>query len=118
MKMNYFVFGTNNMKAAVSFYDALFVDGKLNKMPGEGRMTLWVGDDFMFALASPFDGNDAAAGNGNMVGLNLECDEQVEKIYQKALALGGLCEGIPQVRSGRFSAYFRDLDNNKICVFS
>lgn len=117
MKMNYFVFGTNNMEAAVTFYDLIFDNCGMTKLHNEGRMTLWGGKDFMFALAEPFDGNEATIGNGNMVGFNLDSSTQVECLYKKALNAGGTDEGEPGVRSGRFSAYVRDLDGNKICFF-
>lgn len=89
----------------------------MNKIHAEGRMTLWGGDDFMFALAEPFDGKEATTGNGTMVGFNLGSSSEVERLYQKALAIGGIDEGKPGIRSGRFSAYIRDLDKNKICLF-
>jgi predicted lactoylglutathione lyase len=117
MKMNYFVFGTNDMQSAVSFYDALFVGSEMKKINDEGRMTLWAGEDFMFALAEPFDDNEATVGNGTMIGLNLKSADEVKRVYAKALSIGGVDEGQPDIRSGRFSAYVRDLDNNKICLF-
>ncbi len=117
MKMNYFVFGTNDMTKAVSFYDNIFDGSEVNKIHDEGRMTLWMGDGFMFALAEPFDGNDATVGNGTMIGLNLDSSSEVDRIHSKAISLGAKTEGEPGMRSGRYSAYFRDLDGNKICVF-
>ena len=39
------------------------------------------------------------------------------RVYKKALEVGGTDEGKPEIRSGRFSAYVRDLDKNKICIF-
>ncbi|WP_245623424.1 VOC family protein [Catenovulum maritimum] len=107
----------NKMQAAVEFYDALFNDTSINKIHAEGRMTLWAGEDFMFALAEPFDGNKATVGNGTMLGFNLNSSTEVEAIYKKGLTLGGTDEGEPKIRSGRFSAYIRDLDGNKICLF-
>lgn len=117
MKMNYFVLGTNNMQSAVQFYDTLFEGSDINKLHGEGRMTLWGDKDFMFALAEPFDGKEASVGNGTMIGFNLGSSAEVERLYNKALATGGIDEGKPGIRSGRFSAYIRDLDKNKICFF-
>ena len=117
MKMNYFVLGTNNMQSAVQFYDELFEDCGMNKLHAEGRMTLWGGDGFMFALAEPFDGEEATVGNGTMVGFNLGSSAEVERLYNKVLTIGGVDEGSPEIRSGRFSAYVRDLDKNKICLF-
>lgn len=116
--MNYFVFGTNNMQAAVKFYDRLFESLEMTKIHNEGRMTLWSGTDFMFALAEPFDGKEASIGNGTMVGFNLNSKNEVIHIYDKALSLGGKDEGQPGMRSGHFSAYVRDIDNNKICLFN
>lgn len=117
MRMNYFVLGTNNMQLATQFYDELFEGSGLNKIHSEGRMTLWGKDDFMFALAEPFNGEEATAGNGTMIGFNLGSSAEVERLHNKAMAIGGIDEGKPQIRSGRFSAYVRDLDHNKICLF-
>jgi predicted lactoylglutathione lyase len=113
MKINYFVFGTNDMAAAVAFYDLIFADCGMIKLHDEGSMTLWGGDEFMFALAEPFD----AAANGSMVGFNLESSAHVKSLHHKALSVGATDEGEPGIRSGRFSAYVRDLDNNKVCFF-
>ncbi|MEZ5517878.1 MAG: VOC family protein [Gammaproteobacteria bacterium] len=115
--MNYFVFGTNNKKSAIAFYDALFDGHDINRIYSEGRMTLWAGDDFLFGIAEPYDGNPASNGNGTMLGFNVGSSDAVENLYHKAIALGGVDEGEPGLRSGRFSAYFRDLDSNKICLF-
>ncbi|WP_246283149.1 VOC family protein [Marinifaba aquimaris] len=116
--MKYFVLGTNDKSQAVAFYDALFEGLTWAKIHDEGRMTMWANGDAMFAVAEPFDGNDASNGNGTMLGFNVKTKDEVERIYAKALALGGTCEGKPNVRSGRYSAYFRDRDSNKICLFN
>jgi hypothetical protein len=52
-----------------------------------------------------------------MVGINLDSSAEVERLYRRILELGGTDEGGPGVRSGRFAAYARDLDNNKICLY-
>ncbi len=52
-----------------------------------------------------------------MVGFSLGSADEVKRLYKKALELGGSDEGEPKIRAGRFSAYLRDLDNNKICLF-
>lgn len=116
MKMNYFVVGTNNMEAAVKFYDALFEDTEMKQVMATDRMTFWQGDDIdaAFAVAEPFDGEAASNGNGTMLGFGVKDAGEVKRLHQKAIALGGSCEGEPQERGPRFSAYVRDLDNNKI----
>ncbi|MCV6620538.1 MAG: VOC family protein [Cellvibrionaceae bacterium] len=119
MKMNYFVLGTNNMAAAIKFYDALFEPTDYKQTFATDRMTYWQGEDSgsAFAVAIPYNEEPATNGNGTMVGFSLDSSEEVSKLYHKALELGGRCEGEPNQRGPRFSAYVRDLDNNKI-VFS
>jgi len=53
-------------------------------------MTYWLGEDFAFAVALPFDENPATNGNGTMIGFSVGTSEDV------------------------ISAYVRDLDKNKI----
>ncbi len=119
MKMCYFVVGTNNMPAAIHFYDTLFSDTDYQQTFADERMTFWQGEDkeSAFAVAIPFNKETATNGNGTMLGFSLGSAELVSKLYNKALELGGSCEGKPGQRGPRFSAYIRDLDNNKI-VFS
>jgi predicted lactoylglutathione lyase len=50
-----------------------------------------------------------------MVALQANSREQVDRVYAKALELGGTDEGAPGQRSeGFYAAYFRDLDGNKL----
>ncbi|MEM9669210.1 MAG: VOC family protein [Pseudomonadota bacterium] len=115
MKMNYFVVGTNNMNAAASFYDALFENLGVDRVAPSDRMTYWLGEDFAFAAATPFDKKPATRGNGTMVGFSVRSAEEVERLHHLSITLGGTCEGMPNQRGPRFSAYVRDLDGNKLC---
>ncbi|NIB43586.1 VOC family protein [Pseudomaricurvus alkylphenolicus] len=117
MKMNYFVIGTNNKEASTEFYDSLFEQTELNQVFSGERMTYWQTkeEDFAFAVAIPFDERPATHGNGTMVGFCVGSSEEVERLHQKAIELGGTCEGQPNQRGPRFSAYVRDLDQNKLC---
>lgn len=103
------------MAAATEFYDSLFEQSGLQKMVPADRMTYWLGEDFAFAVAIPFDEQPATNGNGTMVGFAVGSAAEVERLYTRAIDLGGSCEGAPNQRGPRFSAYVRDLDNNKIC---
>ena len=116
MKMNYFVVGTNDMGAAKTFYDALFAQSGLQSMSPSQRMTYWLGADFAFAAAKPFDEKPATIGNGTMVGFCAGSANEVQRMHALAIELGGACEGEPNQRGPRFSAYVRDLDGNKICL--
>lgn len=116
MNMNYFVVGTNNMEAATHFYDSLFDQADFNKVAPTDRMTYWLSEDFAFAVAKPFDGQPATNGNGTMVGFSVGSAEEVQRLYALAIELGGTSEGEPNQRGPKYSAYVRDLDNNKICL--
>ncbi len=115
MKMNYFVFGTADMEASVRFYDALFEGAGVSRVAPTERMTYWLGEDFAFAVATPFDGEAASAGNGTMVGFDMGSQGGVRRSHRLALDLGGTCEGAPGPRGPKYSAYVRDPDGNKIC---
>ncbi|SMX39263.1 Glyoxalase-like domain protein [Octadecabacter ascidiaceicola] len=114
--MNYFVVGTNNMKAATAFYDGLFDGLGVNKMVASERMTYWLADDFAFAVALPFDEKPATNGNGTMVGFNVGSPDAVDRVHQLALDLGAADEGAPCPKGPKYSGYVRDLDGNKICL--
>ena len=116
MKMNYFVVGTNDMRASKAFYDRLFVGAGLQTMQPSDRMTYWLGEGFAFAIATPLDEAPATNGNGTMVGFSVGAKEDVERMHDLALELGGTCEGAPGQRGPKFSAYVRDLDGNKLCL--
>ena len=66
-----------------------------------------------------FNGDKQHCGNGNMIALRCPNRDKVNELHAKALALGGADEGAPGDRGGGFyGAYFRDLDGNKLCVFT
>lgn len=118
MKMSYFVLGTNDIEASTKFYDALFAQSDVAPGLPTGRMTYWVGETFAFAVSRPFDEQPATHGNGTMLGLDLGSHEEVHRLYKLAIELGGTCEGEPGQRGPYYSSYVRDLDRNKLCLFS
>ncbi|MBY8974462.1 VOC family protein [Rhodobacteraceae bacterium NNCM2] len=116
MKMNYYVVGTNDIDASKAFYDALFAGWGLHTLSPSDRMIYWMGADFAFATARPFDQRPATSGNGTMVGFCVGTSEDVTRMHALALRLGGTCEGAPGQRGPKFSAYVRDCDGNKLCL--
>ena len=72
----------------------------------------------MLGVIKPFDEQSATVGNGVMVALSVESRDQVDAVYQKAMALGAADEGAPGERqTGFYVGYFRDLDGNKLAVY-
>ena len=120
MSLNYVMLGSNDVKAARDFYDAVLpaIGGKLTaefmphafcyELRGGGRV--WV--------ATPHNEETAAHGNGNMIGLACEARAEVDAAHRTALAQGGTNEGDPGPRPmygpDFYGAYVRDLDGNKM----
>lgn len=113
----YVTIGTNNLPRAAVFYDQLLavVGGK--RMMETDQFIAWDDDAHAGAglgVCKPFDGQAACVGNGVMVALQADSRELVDRVYAKALELGGTDEGAPGQRSeGFYAGYFRDLDGNK-----
>ena len=114
----YTTLGTNDLARAAAFYDVLLAEiGAKRFMDEPDYFIAWGNskDGAGLAITNPFDKNPATVGNGVMVALNALSREQVDRVYAKALELGGTDEGAPGQRSPRFyAAYFRDLDGNKL----
>jgi len=123
--IGYVVLGTNDLARAASFYDSLLAEMGVTRMMQLGdRGHAWAAsmDKPMLCIMKPYDGRPATVGNGVMVGIAADSREQVDRIHRKALELGGTDEGPPGLRAdggeGFYAAYFRDLDGNKLDVFS
>jgi predicted lactoylglutathione lyase len=118
--IGYVTLGTNDMSRAAHFYDELFsVVGGKRTMETE-KFIAWGNDPKapMLFVIKPADGGKATIGNGVMVALAAKDKEEVNKLYQKAIALGGKCEGPAGPRGeGFYAGYFRDADGNKLCAF-
>ena len=119
----YSTIGTNDMERARKFYDALFAElgaKPLFERPDGGFVGYGVAaGQPMFGLAKPYDGAEAAAGNGNMVAIQAKDPAQVKSLYDKAVSLGATCDGEAGPRLGGMAhcGYVRDLDGNKLNFF-
>jgi catechol 2,3-dioxygenase-like lactoylglutathione lyase family enzyme len=123
--LSHICLGTNDFPRAHVFYTALF--GQLDLIekfhdpakPWAGWMAQGAPRP-LFVLTAPHDGLPAARGNGQMTALLANSREQVDRCYQAVLALGAVCEGPPGLRphyhANYYGAYFRDIDDNKLCV--
>ncbi|MGF1543773.1 MAG: VOC family protein [Parvularculaceae bacterium] len=116
----YSTIGTNDMERARKFYGELLGELGAKEMfvrPDGGFVGFGVAQGQpMFGVAKPYDGGDAAAGNGNMVAIAVKSPDQVKSMYDKAISLGATCEGEPGPRVGGAvtCGYVRDADGNKL----
>jgi len=117
----YTIFGANDLEKALAFYDRLmaFLGGK-RTMEFGSLVYYGFGRGAMFAVGKPYDKQPATHGNGAMIALNVGSKEKVHAAHELALKLGAADEGAPgpRVGNGFYGAYFRDLDGNKLCVFT
>ena len=123
--IGYVTLGTNDLRRAQAFYDALLAEMGVKRLMEFGdRGSGWAAamDKPMLCIMQPYDGRPATVGNGVMAGIAVDSREMVDRIHAKALELGGTDEGPPGLRAeggdGFYAAYFRDLDGNKLDVFA
>jgi predicted lactoylglutathione lyase len=118
--IGYVTLGTNDLKRAVAFYDALLAEIGGKRMMENDDFVAWSvkPDAPGLGVTKPFDKKPASVGNGVMVAFQVASEDQVKALHSKALQLGGKDEGAPGKRSESFYAgYFRDLDGNKLNAF-
>ena len=119
--IGYVTLGSNDIQRAAAFYD-----GVLSVMDAKREMDAesFVGWSQtpgapMLSIIKPFDGAPPTVGNGVMVALVVKTREEVATLHAKALQLGGADEGAPGLRGETFyGGYFRDLDGNKLVVYT
>ncbi len=119
--IGYVTFGTNNFSKAAEFYDALLGDMGAKRTMNFETFIVWGTSPSAPALSicKPYNGEPATVGNGVMVALFVDSTEKVDSLYAKAMSLGATDEGKPGLRGGNFyAAYFRDLDGNKLNLFT
>ncbi|WP_341249660.1 VOC family protein [Cupriavidus pauculus] len=117
--------GVTDFDRAFKFYLAVMEEFGLTLKfcERDTAMAGWMAADAprpLFLIGTPYDGNPARCGNGQMVALLAPDRRTVDNVHASALANGGSCEGAPgprpQYHAHYYGAYFRDPDGNKICV--
>ena len=123
--IGYFMYGTNNLKKSSKFYDSFLSVMQMVKVEDENEFIGYAKKDdpkkIIFYITLPFDGGKASFGNGTMVAFKVSSQKIVDKVHGLAIKNGAINEGNPGVREGydnMYFSYFRDLDYNKICVYS
>jgi catechol 2,3-dioxygenase-like lactoylglutathione lyase family enzyme len=118
--IGYVTVGTNDLPRAAAFFDELLSLLGAKRFMEFDTFIAWAASPDKPGLAAtiPFDGKAATVGNGVMVALAVNSKDMVQKVYDKAIALGAKDEGAVGPRGENFYAgYFRDLDGNKFNVF-
>ncbi|MET0250624.1 MAG: VOC family protein [Novosphingobium sp.] len=114
--IGYVTLGTNDRERSARFYDALLGELGVGRLMETEQFIAWgKPGETGIGLTTPFDGNTATVGNGVMVALVANDEDQVRRLHAIALANGGSDEGEPGERfPGFYAAYFRDPDGNKL----
>lgn len=118
--IGYVTVGTNDLPRAAKFYDAIAAEMDTPRMMEFDGFVAWgkPGGPAGIAVIKPYDGKAASVGNGVMVAFEAKDKDQVQRLYDIALANGGACEGPPGPRGeGFYAGYFRDPDGNKLNAF-
>jgi catechol 2,3-dioxygenase-like lactoylglutathione lyase family enzyme len=118
--IGYVTLGTNDLPRAAAFYDALLAEIGAKRLMDFGRGYAWgvSMEQPSLGIMKPYDGQPATVGNGVMAAIVVDSKDKVDRLYRKALELGGRDEGPAGPRGeGFYAAYFRDLDGNKLNVF-
>ena len=114
----YTMLGTHDLARAADFYDAVLAElGAKRFMEEPDYFIAWGNsqEGAGLGITNPFNKEAASVGNGTMVALGATNREQVDRVFAKAIELGGTDEGAPGQRyPGFYAAYFRDLDGNKL----
>lgn len=119
--IGYVTIGVKDMERAKAFWSELLADMGCTVLFDMGRIAM-LGrsmEEPMLAVCIPYDEQEQNPGNGNMVAFAPGSREMIDKLYAKALELGGTDEGEPGVRVEDvfYGAYFRDPDGNKAVFY-
>ena len=123
--IGYVMVGTNNLDKAIIFYDEVLKIINLTRKDTDDVCAGYTqnnGDGSIeFYVTKPANKKTATFGNGTQVSFLVSSREIVDKFHEIALKAGGTSEGSGGERpegSGVYYSYIRDLDGNKICVFT
>ena len=123
--IGYVMVGTNNLDAAIKFYDeVLGVIGLTRNETVENDYAAYGKKDTKEIenyITKPFNKKEATFGNGTQISFITSSRVIVDRFHETGLKAGGTSEGSGGERpegSGVYYSYVRDLDGNKICTFT
>ncbi|MEE9319297.1 MAG: VOC family protein [Granulosicoccus sp.] len=112
-------FGTNDLDAAVAFYDTVLATLGITQVLCIDGFAVAYGKQYPeFWIQRPHDGKAATVGNGMHIGFIADNQQQVKDFHQAALIAGAQDDGAPGPRPDYGEPYYgcfiRDPDGNKI----
>ena len=117
--------GTNDLKSSSTFYDLILKELNMIKTFVGERYVGYSKEDNLkkidIYITFPHNKKPATSGNGSMIALLAKSRDQVDRFHKVALQNGALNEGFPGPRPPdaiEYYSYIRDVDGNKICVYS
>jgi len=117
--------GTNDLEASSKFYDIVLSELDMIKSFIGERYVGYADNNnpekINLYVTIPFNKELTTSGNGTMVALLAKSRDQVDRFHKVALQNGALNEGLPGPRPSdaiEYYSYIRDLNGNKICVYS
>jgi catechol 2,3-dioxygenase-like lactoylglutathione lyase family enzyme len=116
--------GAKDLEDSGHFYDAVLATigwGLHTAFPGwRGYSEAARGEGVVFWVCTPYNGAEATAGNGTMIGFSAKTNAEVDAFHAAALKAGGSSEGSPGPRPDYgpewYAAYVRDPTGNKILI--
>ncbi|MBA5726961.1 glyoxalase [Bombella sp. TMW2.1889] len=121
--LSHVVVGSNDLKKAKAFYDALFDVMGAEFCPQDNPdRVVYQKDGQIFIITRPINGEAATVSNGGTIGLALPSAEAVRAWHEAGVGAGGKSiENPPGERTVMgmklYLAYLRDPDGNKLCAF-
>ena len=123
--IGYVMFGSNNIRESTNFYDRVLSHLGIIKVEIDDKHVGYASNknskNIIFYITKPYNNQAASFGNGTMLALRAKSNIIVDQCHAAALNKGAVNEGFPGLRDGygnTYYSYFRDLDNNKICIYS
>lgn len=109
---------TRDISRAVKFYEPLARELGARRSMEADDFVAWgmPGASTSISVAKQADPRISQCG-ASTVALQVEDPEQVQRLYELALAQGGRGEAEPCERGGFYGAYFRDPDGNRLNAF-
>lgn len=110
---------SENFEKAAEFYDVFLAELKATRIIDTKNVIAWSTSVHATALSISRNKDGAQLhADGHMVAFTVDTPEEVDALFNKALALGASIETpVSQLQNGFYSGYLKDLDGHKLRVF-